>query len=124
MNQTSTKVIRILVGVMMIVFGLNKFLQFMPMEPPTGQMGELMSVLASSPFLAIIGILEVVGGLGLVLNKYVPLSLIIIIAIMINAALFHLFFDPANVVGSLVFLVLSLVLVYAYKDRFNSILSA
>lgn len=77
----------------------------------------------SSPFMSIVGVLEVLGGLGLLLNKFVPISLIVLIAILLNAALIHLFFDPANVIGAVVFLVLSLVLVYGHRDRFSSLLS-
>ena len=125
MNQKATLVIRILVGLLMVVFGANKFLNFMPQptEIPE-QMGALMGILMNSPFMTIIGVLEVLGGLGLILNKFVPLSLTVLIAVLLNAALFHLFFDPANVVGASVFLVLCLVLVYGYKDRFKSLLSA
>jgi putative oxidoreductase len=124
MNQKVTLVVRILVGLMMVVFGANKFLNFMPQptEIPE-QMGALMGILMNSPFMTIIGVLEVLGGLGLILNKFVPLSLTVLIAVLFNAALFHLFFDPANVVGASVFLVLCLVLVYGYKDRFKSLLT-
>jgi hypothetical protein len=38
------------------------------------------------------------------------------------ATLFHLFFDTANIVGALVFLILSLLLVYGYKDRLKEYL--
>lgn len=93
-----------------------------PTEIPE-QMGALMGILMTSPFMTIIGVLEVLGGLGLILNKFVPLSLTVLIAVLLNAALFHLFFDPANVVGALVFLLLCLVLVYGYKDRFKSLLT-
>ncbi|MEN8731998.1 MAG: DoxX family protein [Bacteroidia bacterium] len=124
MNQKVTLVVRILVGLIMVVFGANKFLNFMPQptEIPE-QMGALMGILMTSPFMTIIGVLEVLGGLGLILNKFVPLSLTVLIAVLLNAALFHLFFDPANVVGALVFLLLCLVLVYGYKDRFKSLLT-
>jgi uncharacterized membrane protein YphA (DoxX/SURF4 family) len=124
MNQKATMIIRILVGLMMVIFGANKFLNFMPQptEVPE-QMGVLMGLLMSSPFMSIEGVLEVLGGLGLLLNKFVPLSLTVLIAILLNAALFHLFFDPANVIGAAVFLVLSLVLVYGHKDRFSNLLS-
>jgi|TARA_B110000879_G_C11174075_1_gene515057 uncharacterized membrane protein YphA (DoxX/SURF4 family) len=124
MNQKATMIIRILVGLMMVIFGANKFLNFMPQptEVPE-QMGVLMGLLMSSPFMSIVGVLEVLGGLGLLLNKFVPLSLTVLIAILLNAALFHLFFDPANVIGAAVFLVLSLVLVYGHIDRFSSLLS-
>lgn len=127
MNKTVTLVIRILVGLAMLVFGANKFLNFMPQPEPGefgAQMGDLMGILMSSPFMTIVGIIEVVAGIALLVGKYVPLALTFIVAIMFNAAMFHGFYDPANVVGALVFLLLSLILVYGYKDRFKSLLSA
>ncbi|MGB1038871.1 MAG: DoxX family protein [Bacteroidia bacterium] len=124
MNQKVTMVIRILVGLMMVVFGLNKFLNFMPMEPPTGDMGALMTGLGGT-FLSLIGILEIICGVLLLIGKYVPLSLTILIAILFNAAIFHLLYDPANSIGAIVFLALCLVLVFgSYKERFKSMLSA
>lgn len=109
----------------MVVFGSNIFLGFMPVEAPTGDMGSLMELLWSLPFLKIIGVIEVGVGVLLLFNKYVPLALTFLIAVLLNAALFHLFFDnPGNVVGAKVFLIISLVLVYANKDRFSSLLSA
>lgn len=116
--------LRILLGVMMIVFGANKFGHFMPMPPAEGDWAVLMGSLAESKFLALIGVLEIVFGLLLVLGKYVPLALTIIGAIMFNAVVLHGLYDPANIAGALVFLVITLVLIYAYGDRFKDLLSA
>ena len=124
MNQKVSMILRILLGLAMVVFGLNKFLQFMPMEPPTGDMGALMGVLMKSPFMMIIAVIEILGGVALLINKYVPLALTFLIAVLLNAMLFHLFYDAANIGGALVFLVIALVLVYANKDRFSSLLSS
>lgn len=126
MNKTVTLVIRILVGLAMVAFGANKLFHFMP-EPEPGAMGEKMTTLMGvlhSPFMVVIGVLEILGGLALLVGKYVPLALTFLIAIMVNAAMLHGFYDPANIAGSLVFLVLCLVLVYAYKERFKYLLSA
>ena len=94
MNKTVVLVIRILVGLMMVIFGANKFLNFMPApEGLSEQMATVMGVLTNSPFMSIIGVLEIVGGLGLLLNKYVPLSLTILITVPLNANSFHLLID-------------------------------
>lgn len=124
MNDKVKMGLRILLGVMMIVFGANKFGHFMPMPPPEGDWAVLMGALASSGFLSLIGVLEIVFGLLLVVGKYVPLALTIITAIMFNAAVLHGLLDPANIAGAAVFLVISLVLVYLHKDRFRDLLSA
>ncbi len=116
--------VRILFGLFCLIFGLNKFLNFMPFPPIPGDGGTLMGIYASSGFMKIIGVLEILGGLALISNKFVPLALTFLIAIMFNAILFHALHDPKNIVGAIVGFVLGLILVYAYRDRFKSLLSA
>lgn len=124
MNPKVTLALRVLLGLFLLLFGLNKFLNFLPPFPMEGDFGELMGILHTSGFLSLIGVLEVIIGLALLLGKFVPLALIFSVAIMFNAAVFHLLLDPANVGGALIGLVLSLVLVFAYKPRFLSVLSS
>jgi len=124
MNDKVKMGLRILLGVMMMIFGADKFGHFMPIPPPEGDFATVMNSLYESGFMTMIGILEIVFGLLLVVGKYVPLSLTIITAIMFNAAVLHGLYDPENIVGALVFLALSLVLVYLNKDRFGDLLKA
>ena len=125
MNQKVTMILRILLGLAMVVFGLSKFIHFMPMEPPAGDMGVLMGLFMKSPFLKIIGMIEVLGGVALLTNKYVPLALTFLIAVLLNASMFHIFYDePANMIGAFVLMLIAITLVYAHKDRFKSLLSA
>lgn len=63
--------------------------------------------------------MEILGGLALLVDKFVPLALTISVGIMFNAAAFHGLHDPGGIAGALV----GLVLVYAYEDRFSSLLS-
>ena len=124
MNEKVTMGIRILFGLFCLIFGINKFANFLPAFEIPGDGGVLMGIYMSSGFMKIIGVIEVIGGLALLINKYVPLALTFLIAIMFNAFLFHLLHDPANIGGAIGGLVLGLILVYAYKTRFLSLLSA
>ena len=124
MNDKVKMGLRILLGVMMIVFGANKFGNFMPMPAPAGEWGVLMGSLTSSGFMTLIGILEIVGGLLLVVGKYVPLALTVVAAILFNAAVLHGLYDPANITGAIVFLIITLVLIYFNKERFRELLSS
>ena len=123
----NTKVItglRILFGLFVLIFGVNKFVGFMPMPEVAGDGGTLMKIYMTSGFFKIIGTLEILGGLALLTGKYVPLALTFLIAIMFNAMIFHALHDVANIGGALIGLGLGLALVYGYKDRFASLLSA
>lgn len=125
MSPKIIMILRILFGLFCLVFGLNKFIGFMPFPEIPGDGGTLMGIYASSGFLKIIGVLEILGGLALIAGKFVPLALSFMAAIMFNAAIFHGLHDAANIVGALVGLILALVLIFGgYKERFSGILGA
>jgi len=92
--------------------------------PIPGDGGTLFGIYASSGFLNIIGALEVLGGLCLVIGKYVPLGLTFLTAIMFNAVIFHVLHDMANIGPAVAFFVLCLLNVYAHGGRFKDLLSA
>jgi len=81
--------LRILFGIFCLVFGLNKFIGFLPMPVIEGDGGVLMGIYATSGFLNIIGVLEILGGVALLANKFVPLVLTVMCAIMCIAFLIH-----------------------------------
>jgi uncharacterized membrane protein YphA (DoxX/SURF4 family) len=125
MNKTVTLVVRILLGAFLLIFGINKFAGFMPPPEVSEQMGSVMGALMSSNFMTIIGVLEILCGVLILAGKYTPLALTITVAIMLNAALFHILMDTAaNGGAAIIALIMAIVLVYANKDRFTSLLSA
>ena len=124
MNKTVTLVIQIIVGGAMVFLGANKIFHFT--NPDNKVMGEQMDIVMdvlNAPFMYVVGALEFIAGLALLVRKFVPLALTILIAIMLNAFMLHIFYDPKNYLFSLLFLILCLVLVFAHKDRFKSLLS-
>ena len=123
MKTTIFKVLRMLLGAFMVIIGLNKFLVYIEIPNPPGDGGELMHVYITSGFLKLIGGLEMLGGMALLVNKFVPLALTLITAIMFNATIFHVLHDPAGIGGAAVCLLLSLGLIYAHKERFAQLLS-
>lgn len=124
MNKKVTLVLRLIVGAAMVAFGASKFFNQPPNPDVMGEgMFAIMTVLYS-PFMLVIGVLEVVSGLALLVGKFVPVALTLLIAIMLNAFLLHIFYDPKNYLFSLIFLILGIVLVYAHKEKFKVYLSA
>ena len=94
MNSMFTKIVRIVLGVALVVFGANKFLHLIPMEAPTGSAGDFMNSLGATGYVfPIIGVLEVMIGILLLMKKWVAFALILLAPISINIVLFHLFLD-------------------------------
>lgn len=93
-----------------------------PMEPGDG--ATLMMIYATSGFMYLIAVLEILSGLAILAGKFVPVALTISIAIMFNAVVFHLLHEPGSVMGAALGLILSIVLMFGYKDKFKEYLSA
>ena len=86
------KVSRFLLGLIFLIFGLNGFLHFIPMPPPTGVAGQFFGALFVSNYLVPIFGLQVISGALLLVNRFVPLALTIIV----NILLFHVLMNPAG----------------------------
>lgn len=124
MKRKILNVLRILFGVFCIFFGVNKFAGLLEFPPIPGDGGILLGIYFSSGFLKIIGVLEILFGLTLVLRKYIQISLIVLMAIMINALIFHLLHDLNGVGGALVGCILGAAVVYGFRNRFKNMLIA
>lgn len=115
-------VVRILLGIMMVVFGLNKFLNFIPMEPANMEVGLTFKALMGMGVLTAAGIIEVVGGALLLTNKQTGLALFFLAPVAFCAFLFHLMLDPAGIGGAAFFLLATMFLMYSRKDKFMSLM--
>ena len=95
MKITST-IARYLAGVIFFVFGLNGFLHFIPLPPPTGVAGQFMGALFVSHYLALIFAVQVVGAVLLLVNRFVPLALAVLAPVIVNILSFHALMAPSG----------------------------
>ena len=115
MNSKFTMVVRILLGILLIVFGSNKFLNFLPMQEATGAGSDFLHSLDATGYIfPFVGVLEVFIGIMLLLKKWVPFVIILLAPIAINIVLFHLFLDIPGVGAALLLVVLNGMLLYKY----------
>jgi putative oxidoreductase len=114
---------RILLGLVFVVFGSNAFLHFLPMPPlPQGVTGEYLHAFFASGYVYVIGGFQVIGGLLLLIGRFVALGLTILAAIIVNIWAFHLLMAPEGLPPAVVVTVLELFLIWSYRDRFAGIL--
>jgi len=94
--KTASTIARYLSGVIFLVFGLNGFLHFIPLPPPSGVAGQFMGALFVSHYLTLIFALQVIGGVLLLANRYVPLALAILAPVIVNILSFHALMAPSG----------------------------
>lgn len=117
--------LQLLAGLMLVVFGLNKFLHFITHPPMPENMGMYMGALAKSGFIfPIVAVIEIVAGVAFLTNKYVSLMAVVLMPVMVNAFLAHLFLDPAGIGGSTFLMIVLIVIMIRNKDRYTQILKA
>ena len=128
MTRTQYKVktaARLLLGAVFTVFGLNGFLGFLPMPAPEGLAAVFMGGLgASGYFFPLLKATEVVTGLLLLSNRFVPLALTVLAPIVVNIVAFHLFLAPAGLALPVIITALGVYLAYTEREVFAPVLRA
>ncbi|HLZ90713.1 MAG TPA: hypothetical protein VKQ28_03275 [Candidatus Acidoferrum sp.] len=94
--KIASLVARLLLGLIFLVFGLNGFLRFLPMPLPTGLALQFLTVIIASHYWVVIFAVQVLGGLLLLINRFVPLALLILGPVIVNIVVFHLLMAPVG----------------------------
>jgi uncharacterized membrane protein YphA (DoxX/SURF4 family) len=120
-------VARILLGLPLVVFGLNCFLNFIP--PPASGLPEEAEAFAgalvrSGYMMPLIGLTQLIVGVFLLVNRFVPLALVLFAPFIVNSLAFHVFLEPSGLAPALVFLALHLTLAWYYRTAYRPLLTA
>lgn len=114
------KISRVLLGLILIVFGVNAFYDFLglPAMPP-----EAREVFEYMGYMIMYAVLfQILIGILLLINRFVPLALLVLAPISLNILAFHLFFFPAGILPGLVVAILNVFLLTQYLDFFKPFL--
>jgi len=113
--------VRVILGLIYLVFGLNFFFQFLPAQPqPEGAAGAFVGGLFQSGyFFPLLKGIEVIAGALLLAGILVPLTLVVLAPISLNILLFHTVLAPDAAAMGIVILLLNLYLAWAYRDYYK-----
>jgi putative oxidoreductase len=110
---------RILLGLVFFAFGLIAFLPFVPKGPmPTGLAGQFVTALVQSHYGLVVSALQIVGGVLLLVNRYVPLGLTILGPIIVNILLYHLLLYPMGVGIAMIVAILWGIVAFYHRKSF------
>jgi uncharacterized membrane protein YphA (DoxX/SURF4 family) len=116
---------RILLGLVFTVFGLDGFLHFIPQPTgplPEGAMAFGMAMMKTGYLFQLLKGTEVLGGILLLSNRFVPLALTILAPVIVNIVAFHVFLEPEGLPLALVILAIEIGLAWRYRAAFRPML--
>lgn len=120
--KIATLIARILLGLVFFVFGMNGFLHFIPAGPlPSGLAGQFIGALMQSHYVLVVSALQVAGGALLLVNRYVPLALVLLGPVIVNIFFFHLFMDRRGLPLAILVIILWGILAFRYRQSFSGI---
>lgn len=120
-------VARLLMGLPLLVFGLNAFLNFIPQPTtpmPEGAAGFVAALVKSGYMMQLIGATHLAVGASLVSNRFVPLGLALFAPFIVNSLAFHCVLERTGLPIAVVFLALELYLAWKYRKAFLPMLAA
>ncbi len=92
---------RILLGLILIIFGLNGFFAFLPLPEKQGFALEFLHTLRHSGYIfPMVATIMTTSGVLLLLNRWVGFALLIFLPISVNIFAFHLFHDQQGLVAA------------------------
>lgn len=122
MNQYIFLIAKWILAIIFVVFGLNKFMGFADVAPPSDPVAQMfMGAMFSSYLAKIVGIVEIIGGILLLINKTEFIGFLLLFPIVFNIVLFHIAHD---FIGNGIWLlptVLFLVLSFSQLERMKKI---
>lgn len=123
--KIASLITRILLGAMFVVFGLNGILRFIPVPPGMPAMVTAFNgVMFASHYMAFVGAVQLLAGLALLANRYVPLALVALAAVLANILAFHVTMMPATILPALVATALWFLVAWPLRATFAPLLAA
>ena len=113
-SKLTYTIIRILLGLSWVFFGVTKFFPLSSPELPGPAMAFLGAMVATGYMIPFVGVAETLIGILLLANFWVPLSMVVLAPIMLNVILFNIFLAPSmsGIIMLVVLIALQIYIVY------------
>src|SRR5690625_4861359 len=113
---------RLFLGIVFLVAGINGYFVIFGLEPFIATSPDAMALFEFEYILIVEKSLEVICGILLIINQFIPLAIAILSPIVANILLLHLFLDH-SLLPLAIMLVLTLgFLLFYYRKNFMNIL--
>lgn len=117
--------IRILLGAIFLLAGLNHIFNFLPSGPmPSGTAGQFLATMMAAKYFYLVGVCEAVPGLLLIIDRFVPLALLVLAAVIINIDFVNISMAHIGIPMGALVTILWLYVAYRYRSAFSGVLKA
>ena len=120
--KIATIIARVLLGLVFVVFGSNAFLHFINAPPMSGPAGAFIGALMDTGYMKVVASCQVLGGLILLIGRYVPLGLTLLGPVIVNILCFHIFMNHEGWQLASVVAALALFLLWRHRTNFAGLL--
>ncbi|MGH7782126.1 MAG: hypothetical protein ACREQR_20120 [Candidatus Binataceae bacterium] len=116
--RVATLIVRILLGLVFLILGLNGFLLFLPNPAmPSPAMQFFGALFATGYMIPLLFATQIVGGI-LLLAGVVPLGLVILAPVVVNIFFFHLFLAPEGLPLAIIVVIFESFLAWRHSGAF------
>jgi putative oxidoreductase len=123
--RIATLIVRILLGLVFTVFGLNGFFHFLPNPPMPAPATQFFGALfATGYMIPLLFATQVIGGILLLAGFFVPFALAILAPVIVNIFFFHLVLAPEGLPLAIVVIAFELFLVWRNSSAFAPLFSS
>jgi putative oxidoreductase len=115
-------VARYLLGLLFTVMGLNGFMHFMPAPPfPPGLLLDFFTAISGSGFYIMVFGVQLICGILLLVNQYVPLAIVALAAVLVNILTLHATMNPQGFPMAIVATILWFLVAWPMRTQFSCI---
>lgn len=117
--------VRVILGLAFLLFGLNGFLNFIPVPKDLPQdIITVSAALMQAGYMTVVAGAEVLIAVLLLTNRFVPLALAMLAPIVVGILTFHIALQPAGIGPGIVVAVMELYLAWTYRAAYRPMLRA
>ncbi|ATL49233.1 DoxX family protein [Chitinophaga caeni] len=124
MKQKILFVVSLLFGLIYINSGLNKFFNYMPVpdDLPESLLKIMSAYMEIGWLIPLVGVIEIVGGILFITNKFRALGAIVILPVMVGVLLTHTVNAPSGLPMALALFIVNIWVIYENRHKYMPML--
>jgi len=122
MRSMFTRIVRITLGAGLVSFGAQMIYPYLPIDQPDANTaaGQFLNSLGATGYIfPVVGLLEMLIGILLLINKWVAFALILLAPISVNILLFHLFLEIPGLEIALLIVIFNTILIIKHWPQYK-----